>query len=203
MAARRVRVLGRVVRDPSLSVDAADVTLDGEPLDHAAGVLVALHKPVGYVSSHNDREGETVFTLLPHHWLARSPRPEAVGRLDKETSGLLVITDDHELLHRLTSPKHAVDKVYVATLDGEPTDALVDLFASGTLQLRSETQPCRPATLRVVGDREAEVTITEGKYHQVRRMFGACGLKVETLHRTRVGEWTIDSLASGEWRDLA
>ena len=202
MAARRVRVGGVVARDAGAHVAPGDITVDDQALDHPAGILVALHKPAGHVSSHNDGEGPTVFTLLPAQWLGRLPRPEAVGRLDKETSGLLIVTDDHDLLHRLTSPRHEVDKVYVAVLDAVPEASLIETFAAGTLQLRSETLPCKPAGLRLLDGASAEVTITEGKYHQVRRMFGACGYKVLALHRISVGPWSIDDLAPGEWRDL-
>jgi 16S rRNA pseudouridine516 synthase len=198
----RVSVGGNVARDPSSRVDPVTVTLDDAPLDHPSGILVAIHKPADYVCSHDDRDGATVFTLLPRRWLDRTPRPEAVGRLDKDTTGLLIVTDDHALLHRLTSPKHHVEKVYEVTLDRPADPSLVDVFAAGTLMLRSETEPCLPATLRILESCQAELTITEGRYHQVKRMFAACDYKVESLHRTRVGEWSLDDLAEGEWRDL-
>ena len=198
----RVAVDGTIVRDPSSRVDPCAVALDGQPLDHATGIFVALHKPAGYVCSHDDRDGPTVFTLLPRRWLDRTPRPEAIGRLDKDATGLLLITDDHALLYRLTSPKHHVAKTYHVTLDQRCDPSLVDVFSSGSLHLRSETEPCLPATL-VVGDQHrASLTITEGRYHQVKRMFAACGLKVETLHRTQVGSWSLDDLAPGAWRDV-
>jgi 16S rRNA pseudouridine516 synthase len=199
----RVSVDGNVTRDPSSRVDPVTVMLDDEPLDHACGIFVAVHKPADYVCSHDDRDGATVFTLLPHQWLDRAPRPEAVGRLDKDTTGLLLVTDDHALLHRLTSPKHHVEKVYEVTLDRPADASLLDAFAAGTLMLRSETEPCLPATLRILEDRRAELTITEGRYHQVKRMFAACDYRVETLHRTRVGEWSLDGLYPGAWRDVA
>ncbi len=199
----RVLVDGNVARDPSSRVDPLSVRLDGEPLDHPSGVFVAVHKPADYVCSHDDRDDATVFSLLPRRWLDRTPRPEAVGRLDKDTTGLLLITDDHALLHRLTSPKHHVEKVYEATLDRPADPQLIDVFAAGTLMLRSETDPCLPATLRIFDDCRAELTITEGRYHQVKRMFAACDYKVESLHRTRVGEWSLDDLAVGAWRDLS
>lgn len=197
----RVTRDGDVVRDPAASVAAPHVEVDGEPLDHPDGVLVLLHKPVGYVCSHNDGEGPTVYDLLPPQWSARNPRVESVGRLDKETSGLLVLTDDHALLHRLTSPKHHVEKVYEVTVDDDLDPELVEVFASGTLMLRSEKTPCLPATLEITGARTARVTLTEGRYHQVRRMFGAAGPgRVIGLHRVRFGEWTVEGLDPKEWR---
>jgi 16S rRNA pseudouridine516 synthase len=199
----RVSVDGNVARDPSSRVSPGSVTLDDEPLDHPDGIFIALHKPADYVCSHDDRDGATVFTLLPRQWLDRTPRPEAVGRLDKDATGLLLITDDHALLHRLTSPKHHVEKVYEVTLDRPADPSLIDVFAAGTLMLRSEADPCLPATLRIFDDRRAELTITEGRYHQVKRMFAACDYKVESLHRTHVGQWSLADLESGTWRDVS
>jgi 16S rRNA pseudouridine516 synthase len=195
----RVSRDGNVVRDPAGSVSAAGITVDGEPLDHPDGVLVVLHKPVGYVCSHADGEGPTVYDLLPERWSARNPRVESVGRLDKDTSGLLVLTDDHDLLHRLTSPKHHVEKVYEVTVDADLDPSLVDVFASGTLMLRSETAPCLPAILEITGARTARVTLTEGRYHQVRRMFGAAGAgRVLALRRVRFGAFRLNDLVPDE-----
>lgn len=198
----RVRADGEPVRDPARHVDPAALTVDGEPLDHPAGVLVALHKPVGHVCSHAGEEGPTVYELLPAAWALRSPRPEAVGRLDRETSGLLLVTDDHTLLHRLTSPRHHVTKTYVATLARPVSDELVAAFASGELVLRGEDSPCRPAQVRLLAPTTAEVTLTEGRYHQVRRMFAACGNHVEALVRTAVGGCLLGDLPVGAWRDV-
>lgn len=201
----RVSADGRALKDPSAHATPGVVLVDGEPIDHPAGVLVALHKPAGYVCSHDDREGPTAFSLLPDAWARRSPRPETVGRLDRETSGLLLVVDDHDLLHRLTSPRHLVPKTYVATLARPVTAELLASFASGTLVLRGEDTPCTPAVAVVLAPDEltVEVTITEGRYHQVRRMFAACGNHVEALHRTAVGRCQLGDLAEGTWRDVA
>lgn len=199
----RVHIDGVLARDPSVGVLAATVTLDGEYLDHPGGVLVGFHKPLDVVCSHNSSEGATVFELLPPRWLARSPRPEAVGRLDRDTTGLLIVTDDHALLHRLTSPNHHVPKTYLVRLDRAIDQAAIAAFASGSLLLSGETKPCAPADLTAhAAPFTAAVTITEGRYHQVRRMFGACGYAVVGLHRVRVGDWLIGDLAEGSWRDL-
>ncbi|MDP2136980.1 MAG: pseudouridine synthase, partial [Candidatus Didemnitutus sp.] len=123
-------------------------------------------------------------------------------RLDKETSGLLLLTDQSALVHRLTSPKHKVAKVYHATLASALPAGLVELFAAGTLVLPGETTPCAPAILQVLGPREAELTLTEGRYHQVRRMFASQGSEVLTLHRTRFGQLELGDLALGTWREL-
>jgi 16S rRNA pseudouridine516 synthase len=190
------------MRDPAESVLATGLLVDGEPLDHPDGLLVLLHKPAGYVCSHNSSEGPTVFELLPPQWLARNPRVEAVGRLDKDTTGLLVLTDDHDLLHRLTSPKHHVEKVYEVAVDTDLRPELVEVFASGALMLRGEDKPCLPATVVLTGTRTATVTITEGRYHQVKRMFAAAGAgAVAGLHRVQFGEWPLGQLTEGNWRE--
>jgi 16S rRNA pseudouridine516 synthase len=147
----RVTVDGEVVTDATRSVDPEAVTLDGEPLDSPLGLVVALYKPVGYVCSHSDREGPPVFDLLPEQWMLRSPRPTTVGRLDMDSSGLVLVTDDGALVHALTAPRRHVQKRYVVTLDREPgadLTRLVEQFASGTLMLRGEDTPCRPAVSR-------------------------------------------------------
>ena len=201
--AGRVTVLGEPVRDPARHVArAADVALDGVALDHPDGVLVALHKPSGYVCTRADDEGPTVHDLLPPAWAARSPRPEPVGRLDRDTSGLLLVTDDHALLHRLTSPRLDVPKTYRATLARPVTPEQVGELAGGTLVLRGETAPCRTAVVEVVDERVVVVTVTEGRYHQVRRMIAACGNHVEALHRTAVAGCTLGDLGEGAWRDV-
>ena len=201
--AGRVTVLGQAVRDPAKHVArAADVALDGVALDHPDGVLVAFHKPVGYVCTRAEDEGPTVHALLPPAWAMRAPRPEPVGRLDRDTSGLLLVTDDHALLHRLTSPRLDVPKTYRVTLARPVTPVQVDALAAGTLVLRDETVPCRPAVVEVVDDRVIDVTVTEGRYHQVRRMVAACGNHVEALHRTAVAGCELGDLGEGEWRDV-
>jgi 16S rRNA pseudouridine516 synthase len=198
----RVTVKGRVATDFGAKADPADVRIDAEPLDHPDGLLLLLHKPLGLVCSHEDREGPNVYSLLPERWRRRNPVVTSVGRLDKDTSGLLLLTDQAELVHRLTSPKHKVPKLYRATLERDLDPALVARFAAGTLQLEGEKLPCAPAELRIVSPREAELTLTEGKYHQVRRMFAAAGNTVLTLHRPRFGPLELGDLPAGQWREL-
>jgi 16S rRNA pseudouridine516 synthase len=198
-----VTVRGAEADDAGARVHPAEVRVEGEPLDHPDGLLLALHKPLGLVCSHDGREGPGVYSLLPERWRRRNPVVTSIGRLDKETSGLLLLTDQSPLVHRLTSPKHKVPKLYRATLDRDLPASLVPLFAAGTLQLDGEKAPCAPAQLRIVAPREAELTLTEGKYHQVRRMFAAaCGATVLTLRRERFGELALGDLAPGSWREL-
>ncbi|MCC6416516.1 MAG: rRNA pseudouridine synthase [Opitutaceae bacterium] len=202
LKAGRVTVHGQIAKDAGQKVADSDVLVDGNPLDHPAGLLLLLHKPIGLVCSHDEREGPNVYSLLPARWRARNPLVTSIGRLDKDTSGLLLLTDQSELVHRLTSPKHKVPKTYRATLDREPPGDLAGLFASGTLLLDGENAPCAPALLRMFAPREAELTLTEGKYHQVRRMFASQGCTVLTLHRARFGELELGDLAPGQWREL-
>lgn len=202
VAAGRVTVGERVAQDSGAKADPAAVRVDGEPLDHPAGLLLLVHKPTGLVCSHDEREGPSVYDLLPPRWRARNPMVTSIGRLDKDTSGLILLTDQSALVHRLTSPKHKVPKVYRATVDRDLDPALIATFAAGTLQLDGEKAPCAPADLVLRAPRVAELTLIEGKYHQVRRMFAACGWHVDTLHRERFGDLTLGELAPGTVREL-
>lgn len=202
LEAGRVTVAGRTADDPAQKAAAAAVRVDGEPLDHPDGLLLLLHKPPGLVCSHDEREGPSVYTLLPPRWRRRNPVVTSVGRLDKDTSGLLLLTDQSALVHRLTSPKHKVPKVYRATVDADLAPDLVARFAAGTLVLPGEDTPCAPAHLEIVAPRDARLTLTEGRYHQVRRMFAAVGAHVVTLHRERFGDLTLGDLDPAAFRPL-
>jgi 16S rRNA pseudouridine516 synthase len=198
----RVTVRGQVADEFGAKADPAEVRVDGEPLDHLGGLLLLLHKPTGLVCSHDGREGPDIYSLLPERWRRRNPPVTSIGRLDKETSGLLLLTDLSPLVHRLTSPKHKVPKVYRATLDRDVAPGLIAQFARGTLLLEGEDTPCAPAQLTLLAPREAELTLTEGRYHQARRMFAAAGLTVLTLHRGRFGPLELGDLPAGQWREL-
>lgn len=187
-------------RDP---VAHDDVLVDGIPLDPPPGAVVLLHKPTGYVCSTNDADGRTVYALLPSRFRRRSPVMATVGRLDRDSSGLLLVTDDGQLNHRITSPRTHLPKVYEATLASDLRGDEGERFASGTLLLDGETTPLAPATLELLGPRHARVTVTEGRYHQVRRMFAAVGNHVTALHRASLGPLTLGDLPVGDWRLLA
>jgi len=178
-----------------------EVRVDGEPLDPPPGLLLMLHKPVGYTCSTKDR-GRLVYDLLPPRYALRSPVLSTVGRLDRDTSGLLLLTDDGQLLHRIISPKSRLPKVYEATLAEPLRGDEAALFASGTLMLDSEATPLLPAGLEVLSPTRARLTLHEGRYHQARRMFAAVGNHVLALHRMQVGGLALDGLAEGEWRRL-
>lgn len=180
-----------------------DVLVDGNPLDAPPGSVVMLHKPVGYVCSTSEASSRLVYELLPGRFTARSPVMAPVGRLDRDTSGLLLLTDDGQLNHRITSPRTHLAKVYEATLASDLRGDEAELFASGTLMLDGESTPLAPATLEVLGPRHARLTLTEGRYHQARRMFAAAGNRVVTLHRTALGPLALGALEAGQWRLLA
>jgi 16S rRNA pseudouridine516 synthase len=181
-------------------VEHADVRFDGAPLDPPR-VLLVLNKPTGYTCSTTD-PGRIVYDLLPKRFRARSPIVSTVGRLDRDTSGLLLMTDDGALLHRITHPKAKLAKVYEATLARDLRGGEDAIFASGALMLESEQTPLEPATLEVISARQVRLTLTEGRYHQVRRMFAALGNHVEALHRSGLGGLTLGGLPEGEWRML-
>jgi 16S rRNA pseudouridine516 synthase len=202
MQGGHVTVDGAEAGDPARKVDPAGVRVDGEPMDHPDGLLLLLHKPLGLVCSHDRREGASVYDLLPERWRRRNPPVVSVGRLDKDTSGALLLTDQSALVHQLTTPRHKVPKVYRATVDADLPPGLVEVFAAGTLVLAGESEPCAPAPLRMLGPREAEIVLTEGRYHQVRRMFSSQGCEVVTLHRECFGPVNIAGLAPGCWREL-
>lgn len=182
-------------------VEHAAIRIDGEPLDPPPGLALMLHKPVGYTCSAKDA-GRIVYDLLPLRFRLRSPLLSTVGRLDRDTSGLLLMTDDGALLHRIVSPKSHLPKIYEADLAEPLRGDEAALFASGTLMLESETTPLRPAALEILAPQRVRLTLTEGRYHQVRRMFAATGNRVEALHRSAVGGLELNGLEAGQWRAL-
>ncbi|MDW2982388.1 MAG: 16S rRNA pseudouridine(516) synthase [Rhodanobacter sp.] len=177
------------------------IRVDDEPLDPPPGLTLMMNKPLGVTCSRKD-PGRVVYDLLPPRYRVRSPALSTVGRLDRDTSGLLLFTDDGALLHRIISPKANVAKVYEATLAQDLRGDEGALFASGTLLLEGETTPLAPAALEVLGPRHVRLTVTEGRYHQVRRMFAATGNHVETLQRISIGALALGALPPGEWRVL-
>jgi 16S rRNA pseudouridine516 synthase len=174
----------------------------GEALDPVAGMVILLNKPLGMTCSHKE-VGKLVYDILPARWRRRDPAISTIGRLDKMTSGLLLLTDDGDLLHRVISPKHHVTKTYRATLARPLNGSEGALFASGGLMLEGEDKPLAPAELKVISHTQALLSVTEGRYHQVRRMFAATGNHVEALHRETLGGLALpDGMAPGEWRLL-
>lgn len=183
--------------------DAARLTIMAQPIDPLPGLVLMVHKPVGMTCSHRE-SGLLVYDLLPERWQRRDPPLSSVGRLDKDTSGLLLVTDDGALLHKIIAPKSHVPKRYRAALARPLAGNAASLFASGTLMLEGETTPLLPAGLEVLSATDVRITITEGRYHQVRRMFAATGNHVESLHREAVGGLVLpDTIEAGAYRHLA
>ncbi|KAF1687232.1 16S rRNA pseudouridine(516) synthase [Pseudoxanthomonas broegbernensis] len=182
-------------------LDHGSVRVDGQPLDPPPGLVLMLHKPVGYTCSMKD-PGRIVFDLLPPRFRLRDPALSTVGRLDRDTTGLLLLTDDGALLHRIVSPKSRLAKVYEATLADALRGDEAGRFASGALLLESETTPLLPARMDALAPRRARLVLHEGRYHQVRRMFAAVGNRVAALHRPQVGGLALGELPEGHWRAL-
>ena len=174
--------------------------VDSARLDPPPGMALMLHKPLGVTCSHKEA-GALVYELLPTRWRAREPAISTVGRLDKDTSGLLLLTDDGALLHRIISPKRHVAKRYLATLARPLRGDEGDRFAAGDLMLDGDEKPLAPAVLEPLSPTTAWLTITEGRYHQVRRMFAAVGNHVDALHRDRMGALALpEDLEPGKYR---
>jgi len=181
---------------------ASRMTVQGKPLDPPPGVVVMMHKPLGVTCSRKEA-GPLVYDLLPIRWRRREPMLSTIGRLDKDTSGLLLFTDDGDLQHRVISPKRHVPKRYLVTLARPLSGEEATVFASGALMLESEDKPLLPADLEALSPTTARLTVHEGRYHQVRRMFAAVGNHVEALHRDRMGGLDLpEDLAPGALRVL-
>ncbi len=190
---------GKIAVTPDLP---GRMTVSGRPLDPPAPLTLVLHKPLGLVCSHKE-PGRSIYDLLPARWRRREPGLSSVGRLDVDSSGLLLLTDDGAFLHRLIAPRSHVTKRYLVTLDRSLRGDEGALFAAGTLMLESETTPLKPAALEPLSPVTAWLTLTEGRYHQVRRMFAAVGNHVTALHRDRMGALDLPAdLAAGSFRPL-
>ena len=196
----RVAVDGKPQKDGAAKIDPQKqtVTLDGEVIGGKKRMVLMLNKPEGFVTSTDDPRDRTVMELLPKEYAHQELRP--VGRLDKATEGLLLFTNDGDLLHRLISPKKEVPKVYYARHEGTAGQEDIDAFAAG-LTLRDGTL-CLPAKLEPLGPGESLITVCEGKYHQVRRMMASRGMTVGYLERRREGGLELGTLERGKTREL-
>lgn len=187
------------IRDGSIKVLPDEITIDGVSPDFPQGIFILMNKPAGYVCSHDEGEGARVYDLLPAQWMKRNPCLSTIGRLDRDTTGALLITDIPGVNHALTAPSRSIEKVYAVTLDRAFDAGDMPRLTSGTLILTGETKPCLPATIVQAGERLVEITLCEGRYHQVKRMFGHCGYEVVALHRVRFGTWTVDGIPEGSF----
>lgn len=197
---KRVAVDGKTVTSASQKADPEknQITLDGKPFLVQKQVYLMLHKPKGYVSATEDKKQQTVLELVPAQWKGRDIFP--AGRLDKDTTGLMILTDDGVLAHNILSPRKHIQKVYRVELDIPVTEEMRVGFAAG-VELNDGI--CKEAELKIVGERTAEVTLKEGRYHQIKRMFGCYGAKVVELHRLAMGNLYLPmDLAEGECREL-
>ena len=201
LKAGRVTVDGRPERDNGRKVDPAvqSICLDGEALQQRGRVVVMLNKPAGFVTATEDARDKTVMELLPPQYRHLELKP--VGRLDKATEGLLLFTNDGDLLHRLISPKKEVPKLYYARHEGTAGEGDVQAFREG-LVLGDGTK-CLPAQLQPLGAGESLITVCEGKYHQVRRMMAARGMPVTYLERRKEGSLELCDLPRGQTRELS
>ena len=200
--AGRICVDGVVCKNAAVAVDplTQSVTLDGQDIDYQEFYHIILHKPQGYVSSTEDPRDKTVLELLDERHRRMAPFP--VGRLDKDSTGLLLLTTDGALAHRLLAPSKHVDKVYYVTVDGLLRPDMVGRFAVGVTL--GDGTLCRPAGLEILSLTEARVTLREGKYHQIKRMMAACGVTVTALHRHSMGSLMLpEDLEPGAWRRVA
>ena len=196
----RVTVDGKVEKDSSRKIDPAVqvVCLDGEVLGGMRRCVIMLNKPAGFVTATEDKTERTVMELIPAEYKHLDLKP--VGRLDKATEGLLLFTNDGDLLHRLISPKKEVPKIYYAQHEGTATEADVEAFAIG-LTLR-DGMVCLPAKLEPIGPGESLITVCEGKYHQVRRMMASRNMTVTYLERKQEDSLTLGDLPRGQIREL-
>ena len=194
-----VRIGGRVADDPGQAVDPQGLVLevDGVAWPFHEQALVLLHKPAGYECSRKPRHHPSVMSLLPAPLRQRGVQP--VGRLDEDTTGLLLLTDDGRLIHRLTSPRHHVPKVYQVGARRPVSDAQLEQLRRGVL-IEGEVQPVAALAAERTGENTLDLTLSEGKYHQVKRMLAAVGNRCDTLHRSRFGRLAIpEGLAPGHW----
>ena len=198
---KRVTLNGQLVRaaDIKVDTDTDSIALDGAVIGYKEHVYYMMNKPSGVVSATEDRDERTVLDILPDELIRDGLFP--AGRLDKDTTGLLIITDDGDYAHRMLSPKKHVDKTYTATLDREPDSDIAGAFAEG--MTLADGTVCKPAVAEPLGDKRVRVVISEGKYHQVKRMFAAAGYKVEALDRVKIGALDLDpELNRGEFREM-
>ena len=198
--AKNITYNGDIVNDFSIRVNPQKILLNGRGLDCYEGIYVLFNKPIGYVCSHN--ENNSIYSLIPDRWLLRIPKVSCVGRLDKDCSGLMILTDDVNFLHNIISPSRKVEKTYSVEIEYKLSKQDISLLESGKIQLKGEKKVCQPLKVKVIDDNNIEIRIFEGKYHQIKRMIGFIGNKVINLTRTHIDNLSIENLKLGEWRKL-
>lgn len=186
------------VFNPSLKAKHNEIRVNDEKLD-SEKITILMNKPSNVICSHND-SGKLIYSLLPQRWQNRNPKISTIGRLDMDTTGAILLTDDGELNHKLTSPKKDVKKIYEVTLQNPLKGDEKEIFASGTVVLNGEDKPLKKAKLIILNDNLVHLEIVEGKYHQVKRMFAYTKNKVTKLHRLEFAGFRVDDLKEGEFR---
>lgn len=199
---QQVQVDGLTITDPEqeFSCDALSFSVAGVAFEYRKHAYLAMHKPAGYECSHQPRDHPSVFSLLPQYLLRRGL--QCVGRLDQDTTGLLLFSDDGRFIHDQTAPKKAIGKTYLVTCKHAFSSNLVEQLLAG-VQLHDEPLPLRARYCMGVNEKQLLLTINEGKYHQVKRMLAAAGNRVEFLHRSAIGQYSLENeLAPGSWKWL-
>lgn len=186
------------VFDPSIKAYHNDIKVNNEALDPET-ITILLNKPSGFICSHNDA-GSLIYALIPQRWNRRNPKISTIGRLDVDTTGAIILTDDGALNHKLSSPKSDVSKVYEATLAVPLNGDEKEIFASGEVMLNGEKKPLLPAKLEILSPTHVRLEICEGKYHQVKRMFASVENRVLSLHRVSFGGFSVEDLKEGEYK---
>lgn len=194
---------GTVVKDVAAKVDPLLLRIDDEAIDEHEPIIILMHKPVGVVCSHSSADGARIYDLLPPRWAIRNPPFSTIGRLDKDTTGAILITDDTMLVHKLTAPKSRVPKTYRVKVDEVLDPAVLAQFDTGTLVMENEETPCLPAPWEIVSERVCRITIVEGRYHQVKRMFATIGYTVDKLHRESFAGLSADDIDLCGYRIVA
>lgn len=186
------------VFDPSIKAYHNDIKVNNEALDPEV-ITILLNKPSGFICSHNDA-GSLIYALIPQRWNRRNPKISTIGRLDVDTTGAILLSDDGVLNHKLSSPKSDVSKVYEATLAVPLKGDEKEIFASGEVMLNGEKKPLLPGKLEILSPTHVRLEICEGKYHQVKRMFASVGNRVLSLHRVSFGGFSVEDLKEGSYK---
>lgn len=198
MKMNEVTINGERIFNPAQKVNHADIKINDEQIDPLT-LTILMNKPKEVICSHDDA-GVLIYSKLPHRWLCRNPQISTIGRLDVDTTGAILLTDDGKLNHRLSSPRSNVSKVYEVTLAHELKGDEIDIFSSGELILKSEDKPLLPAKMQILDSKKVRLEICEGKYHQVKRMFAAVGNRVVGLHRVSFDIYDVEDLEEGEYK---
>jgi len=198
MRIHEVKVANERIFNPSIKADNTQITIDDQPIDSET-LTILMNKPNGVVCSHDD-SGKLIYSLLPTRWQNRNPKLSTVGRLDRDTTGAILLTDDGILNHKLTSPKSNISKIYKVTLAHNLKGDEGEIFANGELLLNGEDKPLLPAILTIIDEKTVLLEIVEGRYHQVKRMFGAVGNRVIALHRVSFDSFSVEDLEEGEYK---